>query len=139
MAPALVVQIEQDSGSQICGLFDGSQIVLYRRARNVWGMEVSCGDLATNLAHELGHALGLRNASGVERCWDHIMVSRTQRRPGRRRVQPEECAVVDAIWSTSFEEPWRRPGKFEGNPKAPRTTFPLSPGDSKNLYKERRP
>ena len=98
----LIVRIEQESRSRTCGRFDGEQIVLYRRARNDYGMAVSC-DLALNLAHELGHALGLRDSPRLDRCRSSLMWPGTQRRLGRRRVQADECAALAAYRSPSTE------------------------------------
>jgi len=96
-----------------CGYFAGSEIVLFASARDRLGRTVPCGSLATNLAHELGHVLGLKDAPLDPRCRQYVM-SGDDTRPGRGRlVQPQECAAADAHWLTPAEgavlaHSWRR-------------------------------
>ena len=96
-----------------CGYFGGGEIVLFASARDRFGRAVPCGAPATNLAHELGHVLGLADAPADPRCRQFVM-SGDDPRPGReRRVQPEECAAADAHWLTPAEgavlaHSWRR-------------------------------
>jgi len=86
-----------------CGYFAGAEIVLFASARDRYGRAVPCGSLATNLAHELGHVLGLSDAPATAACRQYVM-SGDDSRPGReRRVQPEECAAADARWLTPVE------------------------------------
>ena len=96
-----------------CGYFAGSEIVLFASARDRLGRAVPCGSLATNLAHELGHVLGLKDAPLDPRCRQYVM-SGDDTRPGRERlVQPQECAAADTHWLTPAEgavlaHSWRR-------------------------------
>ncbi len=96
-----------------CGYFAGGEIVLFASAVDRFGHSVPCGSLAANLAHELGHALGLVDAPADPRCRRFIM-SGDDARPGRERhVQPQECAAADAHWRTPAEgavlaHTWRR-------------------------------
>jgi len=86
-----------------CGYFAGAEIVLFASARDRYGRAVPCGSLATNLAHELGHVLGLVDAPAISRCRQYVM-SGDDSRPGRERwVQPEECVAADARWLTPAE------------------------------------
>jgi hypothetical protein len=96
-----------------CGYFAGREIVLFSSARDRSGRTVPCGSLSTNLAHELGHVLGLADAPADPRCRQFVMAG-DDSRPGReRRVQPQECAAADAHWLTPREgavlaHTWRR-------------------------------
>jgi hypothetical protein len=96
-----------------CGFFSGSEIVLFASAVDRLGRAVPCGSPAANLAHELGHALGLGDAPADPRCRQYIM-SADDPRPGRQRsVQSQECAAADAHWLTPSEgavlaHGWRR-------------------------------
>lgn len=96
-----------------CGYFSGAEIVLFASAVDRAGRAVPCGSPAANLAHELGHVLGLADAPRDARCAGFIM-SADDPRPGHRRaVQPAECSAVDAHWRTEAEgavlsSVWRR-------------------------------
>jgi len=101
-----VIRVRYVAGSSRetrCGYFSGSEIVLFGSALDRLGRAVPCGPPAANLAHELGHALGLGDAPADPRCRRYIM-SGDDFRPGRqRRVQPQECAAADAHWLTPSE------------------------------------
>ncbi len=86
------------TGEGRCGAFTGRRIVLFARMRTATGEVLPCGALDANLAHELGHALGLADARGPG-CRHHAMAS-IDRRRGDRRPQPAECAALDRHWST---------------------------------------
>jgi hypothetical protein len=92
-----------------CGEFVGSRIVLHGKFRDPRdGRLVSCGGpdrLVETLAHELGHALGLRDQFDPA-CSDHIMAQLARGRDGllaSRRVQPDECRVAGSGFTTAFE------------------------------------
>lgn len=62
----------------------------------------SCLGLTATIAHEIGHALSL----GESTCNDnHIMAPRIIGQPDTRAVQSDECAAVDARWTTPQEAP----------------------------------
>ena len=82
-----------------CGIFRGNRITLFEEALDPDGHRSPCGSLALNLAHELGHALGLRDGPHDERCRRHVMGRITPGNAYRRRVQPEECHAVRRRWS----------------------------------------
>lgn len=91
------------SGTRYCGTFQGRQITVYASAVGRGGRPVSCGDPALVLAHELGHVLGLEDAPPGAACRAYVMASATPWPEPDRRVQPEECALADAHWSTRLE------------------------------------
>ena len=65
-----------------------------------------CTAPAANLAHELGHVLGLEDARTDSACADRIMAAANSRRP--RAVSSEECRLVGHRWLTRAEQ--RRAG-----------------------------
>ena len=85
-----------------CAHFHRDRIVLYSETVDSTGKRLHCGDLSQNLAHELGHVLGLAH---VERrdCAAQIMgmVDRKSTKP--REVSSAECAAAGAAWLTSVE------------------------------------
>jgi hypothetical protein len=92
-----------------CGAFSGNEIVLYSHARVTRGGAVrTCGNsarVAETLAHELGHALGLKDQYGAE-CSGFIMGQLTRTRSGsilERRVRAQECAAADGVFLTLAE------------------------------------
>jgi hypothetical protein len=66
---------------------------------------MACGPLSQNLAHELGHVLGLGHLPDRERCRTHIMGVVTRDSANGRWVSPEECAAAGARWRTAKETP----------------------------------
>lgn len=89
--------------SQTCGSFLGETVTLYRFATNPNGRRVFCGPLALNLAHELGHVLGLRHPSSDLACSGDIMARINGINAKGREVSPEECRAVGAKWLTPVE------------------------------------
>lgn len=63
------------------------------------GLDAGCGDVASNVAHELGHLLGLTDTE-EEGCEDRIMWAETG---GPQNVQSGDCSAVDDIWLTGEE------------------------------------
>ena len=88
-----------------CGVFEADRIVLYREAVDNVGRPIHCGDPAQNLAHEIGHVLGLDHVDR-RRCPRHIMgpVGRLSRH--HRRVSDAECVAAGDAWLTPVE--WER-------------------------------
>ncbi len=97
------IRFETRSQTRRCASFHGSTITLYAYAEGKNGRPVPCRDLAQNLAHELGHVLGLNDAGDDHRCRYHIMGCVTPQKPWRR-VHAEECRLVDQRWLTPSEE-----------------------------------
>ena len=91
------------SNSMRCASIQGHIITLYSFARRPSGQKISCGDPAQNLAHELGHFLGLNHAVKQVECNFNIMATIKPRNARRRRVVQEECQAVDQRWLTAFE------------------------------------
>jgi hypothetical protein len=86
-----------------CGTFHRDSIVLHDEALDRRGRPVPCGSLAQNLAHELGHVLGLGHLGDRQRCRTHIMGVVTRASANGRSVSPEECAAAGARWLTASE------------------------------------
>jgi len=96
----LRVRFELASGNARCGGFRGTEIVVYAWAMD-GGRRRPCGPPAVNLAHELGHALGLADAPMA--CADRIMAPVDPARPRARAVRADECRIAEAHWLTPFE------------------------------------
>lgn len=99
----LTVEVRKQSVTDSCGTFRGNRIVLFQSARTEGGLLRPCGSLALNLAHELGHAFGLRDSPRETRCQSHIMARLDFGNLVGRRVQPLECHVVGQRWLTLVE------------------------------------
>ncbi|MEZ5333515.1 MAG: hypothetical protein R2991_16120 [Thermoanaerobaculia bacterium] len=84
-------------GDRRCGSFRGRRIVLHRWIQTEDGRVLSCGPLALNLAHELGHALGLEDSADPA-CDRFVMAPILLDRVGLRRPRPAECAALAAHW-----------------------------------------
>ena len=102
--------VRRNSGSPRCGTFRGRTIVLWLSALTSSGKVRSCGSMALNLAHELGHALGLGDSEDVAACDGTIMADLSSRNLHRRAASVEECRIAGRRWLTNAE--WR--------PQAPR-------------------
>jgi len=103
-AATLFVALEPgNSGSKRCGSFSGRSITLYRWARTSDRSIRSCGSLALNLAHELGHALGLPDAADASGCATRIMADLEAGNLFERAVAAEECRLAGERWRTLAE------------------------------------
>ena len=93
-----------EAGPGICGELRGHEITLYSFALAANGELVWCGEPGKSLAHELGHALGLVDATKAL-CSERIMAAHPgeRRRIDTRQVTAEECAEVDRRWLTARE------------------------------------
>jgi hypothetical protein len=90
-------------GDGRCGSFVGRAIDLYQAMRGDDGRIHPCGSLAQNLAHEIGHAMGLEDAPDERSCDSHIMSSIRASNARGRRVQLAECQVAGQRWVTMAE------------------------------------
>jgi hypothetical protein len=86
------------SGSRRCGSFVGSTVTLYGQALDPDGRPRLCADAGINLAHELGHVLGLKDEYDQGSCGAAIMAQSPERRRDRRQVSLEECRLVSRHW-----------------------------------------
>lgn len=94
---------EPSDVSSECGTFRGDTVLLHEEAFDRRGRLVSCGSLPQNLAHELGHVLGLGHLEDRARCRTHIMGVVTPAAANGRSVSREECAAAGARWLTAGE------------------------------------
>lgn len=98
-----------------CGGFNGTTINIYERAV-LNGEVVSCGNtedaIADNVAHELGHALGLDDQYGSN-CQARIMGQVTGQ---DRSVHTDECAQADYLTITPTEQ---EEGQKDNEPGSP--------------------
>ena len=81
----------------------GSRVLtLYAQGTDTRGNPFTCNDLANNLAHELGHFLGLADLTDVTGpCRDVRSIMRPQ--SGDRAITADDCAKVDTMWQTQEE------------------------------------
>lgn len=86
-----------------CGAFSGNTIVLYGYVVSPRRRIYHCGSLASNLAHELGHALGLADAPPGPACARHVMADLTSDHLFNRGMDDEACRVVGRRWITPDE------------------------------------
>ena len=87
--------------SDACAFFQGSQIVLYSEARTELGTPMVCRERVANLAHELGHVLGLAHTARGLR--DPIMGSVPRAGRLARSVSAHDCSAVGFGWVTTVE------------------------------------
>ena len=74
-----------------------------------------CGSLPQNLAHELGHVLGLGDLQNRGSCRTEIMGFVTPTSAYRRRVTRQECIAAGSRWLTALEtDQARQLGYFDG-------------------------
>lgn len=78
-------------------------MTLYAFARHRTGRPILCGSMAQNLAHELGHFLGLRHTARDPQCTLDIMSTVKRVNSRKRRVSEEECQAVDWLWRSEGE------------------------------------
>lgn len=90
-------------GRNRCGDFRGQVIRLFGGFERENGAVELCLSIVDNLAHELGHALGLRDAANSFACQLTIMAGLTPSNVHARSVTREECRAADRRWSTFFE------------------------------------
>ena len=98
-----VVWVRSNSGDERCGAFRGRRLTLWSSARTASGTIRSCGSVALNLAHELGHALGLADSAEHDACDGTIMAALSARNLHRRTVSEEECRLAGRRWITFAE------------------------------------
>lgn len=96
-----------DGQKKRCGKYKGDEIVVYRLALGSRNQVRGCGSLVDNLAHEMGHALGLMDAPDVSDCLWHVMAEIHSANFYDRPVTEDACEAVDAWWVTPFETPTR--------------------------------
>lgn len=99
-----VLYFEGSSNREVCGRFTATRIELYEEAIGPDGRTIACGSLGQNLAHELGHVLGLKDHSDRFRCPSQIMGPVTTSRAHSRRVHDDECETAGRLWLTAAEE-----------------------------------
>jgi hypothetical protein len=101
-APTYNVVMGGNSPDSSCGRTQGTTITLYTTATD-GATRFDCGSMTLNLAHEIGHVLGLADAPGATACQFHIMAGINRDNAFSRSVQGDECTQVDFKWRTSAE------------------------------------
>jgi hypothetical protein len=91
-----------------CGVYRGTSIELHLDAVSNLGYRFPCGALELNLAHEIGHLLGVGHdepAGALDpQVIQPLMAPRIFRSARRARaVTPAECRAADRRWMTSLE------------------------------------
>lgn len=93
-------------GDGHCASLFRGEIVLYATAYDASGRVHPCGAPEENLAHELGHVLGLGDVANRRSCRLRIMsplLTGYSKNLAGRSVQPEECRAVSGHWWTREE------------------------------------
>ncbi|MDX1384094.1 MAG: hypothetical protein R3190_10655, partial [Thermoanaerobaculia bacterium] len=103
---SVTLESADSSGDDACASFHRGTIRLFDWAVPAGRVPERCTTPAANLAHELGHVLGLEDARTDSACADRIMAAANSRRP--RAVSSEECRLVGHRWLTRAEQ--RRAG-----------------------------
>lgn len=97
-------KVRQSGGDRKrCGTFSGNTIVLHGYVRSPGGRLYPCGSLARNLAHELGHVLGLADAPPLPACANHVMADLTPANLLTRRAAGDACRAAGELWITPVE------------------------------------
>lgn len=98
--------VSEDTGSDgqtVCGWFlDGniSEIVLFTEFEDAQGNRSDCGDMTNNLAHEIGHYLGLDHLINAS-CENHLMY---WKHDGNEALRASECQAADNNNDTGWEQ-----------------------------------
>lgn len=125
------LQVEYDpgsSGDDRCGTIVGRKVTLFRFARDSRGRNVPCGARGLNLAHEIGHALGLEDSPRTAACDRGLMARLSKTNRFFRRASRRECSLAGRRWLT-FAEVDRDPhGVIHRSPSAavPTTAVPTA-------------
>jgi hypothetical protein len=99
----MVRYVSGNSHDERCAVFVGRTITLYSQATTKSGRVVSCGSLKGNLAHEMGHVLGLEDVPEGAGCSSWIMASLNRTNTHLRWVHAAECRAVGRKWLTPAE------------------------------------
>ncbi|MEM1245604.1 MAG: hypothetical protein AAGK22_04495 [Acidobacteriota bacterium] len=126
------LHIEYDhgsSGNDHCGTIVGRKVKLFRFARDSKGRNVPCGSRGLNLAHEIGHALGLEDSPRTAACDRGLMARLSRTNPFHRRASPHECLLVGRRWLTFAEVERDANGVIHHLPRPPVTAERAEPAE----------
>lgn len=104
-ARSLTVEYHPRSYSATCGRFRGNELHVYGFAVDAEDRVRHCGSPVLVLAHELGHVLGLADASKDPACREQVMAYVDEFNRYDRRVYDSECQAAGRRWLTSAELP----------------------------------